>query len=90
MKAASITEGGNPAADRGRMWIALGVLAALGLLAWFTLDGNAILPVHQYSIGGFTFGGFGLKVRWIPELILGLFAVRVVTANLRARLEDRS
>jgi hypothetical protein len=78
----------NPAADRGRMWVALGVLAALALLAWFTLDGNAVLPVREYSFAGITFGGFGVKIRWIPELILGLFATRVITANIRARLES--
>jgi hypothetical protein len=88
MSAADIKDGGNPAADRNRMWLALGVLAALGLLAWFTLNANAVLPVREYSFGSFTFGGFGLKIRWIPELILGLFAVRVVTANMRARLES--
>jgi hypothetical protein len=70
------------------MWMALGVLAALAILAWFTLDGNAELPVREYGFGSFKFGGFGLKVRLVPELILGLFAVRVITANMRARLED--
>jgi hypothetical protein len=28
----------NPAADRGRMFVALGVLVVLGLLSWFTID----------------------------------------------------
>ena len=79
----------NPAADRHRMWVALGILAALALLAWFTLDGNAVLPVREYTLGGFSFGGFGVPVRLIPELILSLFAVRVVTANMRARLEEK-
>jgi hypothetical protein len=79
----------NPAADRSRMWMALGALAVLAVLAWFTLDGNAVLPVKEYSFGSVSFGGFGMKVRWIPELILGLFALRVVTANMRARLEDK-
>jgi hypothetical protein len=69
------------------MWIALAGIGVLAVLAWFTLDGNAVLPVSRYSVGGVAFGGFGLKVRWVPELILGLFAVRVVTANVRARLE---
>ncbi len=72
------------------MWTALAVLAALAVIAWFTMDGGAVLPVREYSFGSVTFGGFGVKVRWIPELILGLFAVRVVTANMRARLEDKS
>ncbi|HTV83472.1 MAG TPA: hypothetical protein VME18_12545 [Acidobacteriaceae bacterium] len=79
----------SPAASRRRMWTALAILAALGVLAWFTLDGTATLPVREYSFGSFNFGGFALKIRWIPELILGLFAFRVVTANMRARLEDR-
>jgi hypothetical protein len=70
------------------MWGALAVLAALGILAWFTIDGNAVLPVREYSFGSFSFGGFGLQVRLLPELILGLFAVRIITANMRARLED--
>ena len=79
----------SPAASRRRMWTALGILAGLGALAWFTLDGTATLPVEQYRFGSFGFGGFALQVRWIPELILGLFAFRVVTANMRARLEDQ-
>lgn len=79
----------NPAADRKRMMTALGALAVLAVIAWFTLDGNAVLPVKEYSFGSVSFGGFDMKVRWIPELILGLFALRVVTANMRARLEDK-
>ena len=71
------------------MWKALAVLAMLMVLAWFTIDGSAVLPVREYSFGSLSFGGFGLPVRWIPEMILGLFAVRVVTANMRARLEDQ-
>ena len=71
------------------MGTALGLLAVLMVLAWFTIDGNAVLPVREYSFGSVSFGGFGLKIRWIPEMILGLFAVRVVTANMRARLEDQ-
>ncbi|HKO13467.1 MAG TPA: hypothetical protein VJV22_15950 [Acidobacteriaceae bacterium] len=71
------------------MWIALGILAVLAVLAWFTIDGSAVLPVREYSFGSVSFGGFGLPVRWIPEVLLGLFAVRVVTANIRARLEDQ-
>jgi hypothetical protein len=80
----------SPASSRSRMWRALAILAVLGILAWFTLDGTASLPVREYSFGSFGFGGFALKIRWIPELILGLFAFRVVIANIRARLEGRS
>jgi hypothetical protein len=29
-----------------------------------------------------------VQIRWLPELILGLFALRVVTANMRARFES--
>jgi hypothetical protein len=90
VSASSVQDGArNPAADRRRMGTALGVLALLMVLAWFTIDGNAVLPVREYSFGSLSFGGFGLPVRWIPEIILGLFAVRVVTANMRARLEDQ-
>ena len=71
------------------MGTALGVLAVLMVLAWFTIDGSAVLPVREYSFGSIGFGGFALPVRWIPEIILGLFAVRVVTANMRARLEEQ-
>ena len=67
----------NPAADKGRMAVALGVLVVLGLLAWFTIDGSAVLNL----------AGRKVPVRWFPELILGLFAFRTVMAHMRARLE---
>jgi hypothetical protein len=81
---------GNPAAQQQRMWLALGVLAVLGVLAWFTIDGDAVLPVKEYSFGSVSFGGFGVSLRWVPELVLGLFAFRVVTANMRAKLEEQA
>jgi hypothetical protein len=79
----------SPAASRRRMWTAIAILAGLGVVAWFTLDGAATMPVREYSFGSFQIGGFSMNFRWIAELILGLFAFRVVTANMRARLEDR-
>jgi len=81
---------GNPAASRSRMWQALAVLAVLGVLAWFSIDCDAVLPEKEYSFRGASFGGFNLSLRWLPELILGLFAFRVVVANMRARLEENS
>jgi len=69
----------NPAADKGRMAVALGVLVVLGLLAWFTIDASAVLHI----------AGRAFPVRWFPELILGLFAFRTVMAHLRARLETK-
>ena len=69
----------NPAADERRMYIALGVLVVLGLLSWFTIDGSAVLHM----------AGRAVPVRWIPELILGLFAFRTVMAHMRARLETK-
>jgi hypothetical protein len=83
------TADANPTADRRRMWSALGVLAILGVLAWFTIDANAALPVKQYSFGSVAFGAFSVKLRWLPELILALFGFRVVLANMRARFEDK-
>jgi hypothetical protein len=69
----------NPAADKGRMAVALGVLVVLGLLSWFTIDASAVLHI----------AGRAFPVRWFPELILGLFAFRTVMANMRARLEQK-
>ena len=69
----------HPAADKGRMAVALGVLVVLGLLAWFTIDSSAVLHV----------AGRAVPVRWLPELILGLFAFRTVMAHMRARLETK-
>ena len=37
----------------------------------------------------FSYAGRDVEVRWIPILILGLFAFRVVMSNMRARLEER-
>ena len=88
MSVAGISDGGNPAANRRRMWTALGALAVLAVLAWVTIDGNAMMPVQEHTLWGMKFGGFGVQIRLIPELVLGLFAVRVVTANVRARLES--
>ena len=69
----------NPAADKGRMAVALVVLVVLGLLAWFTIDGSAELHL----------AGRNVPVRWFPELILGLFAFRTVMAHMRERLEQK-
>jgi len=67
----------NRAADERRMYVALAVLVVLGLLAWFTIDGSAVLHM----------AGREVPVRWLPEMILGLFAFRTVMAHMRARLE---
>jgi hypothetical protein len=69
----------NPAADKSRMYIALGVLVVLGLLSWFTIDRSAMLHV----------AGREIPVRWLPEVVLGLFAFRTVMAHMRARLESK-
>jgi hypothetical protein len=79
----------NPAADRRRMVVALGVLVVLGMLSWFTIDGSAVIHVHGFSSGGFGIEDRDVEVRWIPILFLGLFAVRVVLAHVRARVEQR-
>jgi len=70
----------NLAADKGRMAVALGVLVVLGLLSWFTIDRSSMLHV----------AGRAVPVRWLPELVLGLFAFRTVMAHMRARLESKS
>ncbi len=77
----------NPAADRGRMFAALGVLVVLGLLSWFTIDPAAVIHVHGFSSRYVGFEDRDVEVRWLPILFLGLFAFRVVIANMRARVE---
>ncbi|MHB1960020.1 MAG: hypothetical protein ACYCO5_13445 [Acidobacteriaceae bacterium] len=79
----------NRAADRRRMGMALAVLAALGALAWVTIGPEAVFHIEGYSGSLFSYGGRDVEVRWFPILILGLFALRVVMANMRARLEQR-
>ena len=84
-----VVEAMNPAADRRRMLVALGVLAGLGLLSWFTIDAGAVIHMHGYSSEYFGIADRDVELRWIPILILGLFALRVVLAHLRARVEQR-
>ena len=74
----------NPAADKRRMVIALAVLAGLAALSWFTIGGSAVFHVEGYSSSLFSYGGRDVEVRWVPILILGLFAFRVVMSNMRA------
>ena len=79
----------NPAADKGRMYLTLGVLVVLGLLSWLTIDGSAVLHMHGFENGWLSFRDRDIPIRWIPIAILGLFAFRVVMAHLRARLEQK-
>ena len=79
----------NPAANRGRMYAALGVLVVLGLLSWFTIDPAAVLHMHGYSSRYVGIADRDVEIRWLPILFLGLFAFRVVIANMRARIEER-
>jgi hypothetical protein len=80
----------NPAANMGRMVVALGVLVILGVLSWFTIDASSVIHVHGYSSRYVSFADRDVEFRWIPLLILGMFALRVVLANMRARLEMKS
>ena len=77
----------NPAADRGRMVVALGVLVVLGLLSWFTIDPAAVIHMHGYSSRYVGIADRDVEVRWLPILFLSLFAFRTVMAHMRARLE---
>jgi len=79
----------NPAADRRRMFVALGVLVVLGLLSWFTIDPAAVIHMHGYSSRYVGIADRDVEVRWLPILFLSLFAFRVVIANMRARIEER-
>ena len=77
----------NLAASRPRMFIALAVLLVLGVLSWLTIDSSAVLHVQGFSSKYVSYGPRDVEVRWIPILLLGLFAFKVVLANMRARLE---
>jgi hypothetical protein len=77
----------NPAANVSRMVVALAVLVILGVLSWYTIDASSVIHVHGYSSRLVSFGDRDIELRWIPLLILGMFAFRVVMANMRARLE---
>jgi hypothetical protein len=80
----------NPAADRGRMFVALGVLVVLGLLAWFTIDSTAVIHMHGYTSRYVGIADRDVELRWIPIVILGVFAFRTVLAHMRARVEEQS
>jgi hypothetical protein len=71
------------------MFVALGVLVVLGLLSWFTIDPTAVIHMNGYSSRYVGIADRDVEVRWLPILFLGLFAFRVVIANMRARLEER-
>ncbi|SEF99950.1 hypothetical protein SAMN05421819_1623 [Bryocella elongata] len=71
------------------MVMALGLLVVLGLLAWFTIDPSATLHVHGYQSSLVSIQDRDIELRWIPELLLGMFGFRIVMAHLRARLESR-
>jgi hypothetical protein len=77
----------NLAASRPRMFIALAVLLVLGVLSWLTIDASAVVHVQGFSSRFVSYGPRDVEVRWIPILLLGLFAFKVVLANMRARLE---
>jgi hypothetical protein len=79
----------NPAANRGRMFVALGVLVVLGVLSWFTIDPTAVIHMHGYTSRYVGIADRDIELRWIPITILGVFAFRVVLANMRARVAER-
>ena len=79
----------NLAASRPRMFIALAVLLVLGVLSWLTIDSSAVLHVQGFSSRVVSYGPRDVEIRWLPILFLGLFAFKVVLANMRARLETR-
>ncbi|MFP5232815.1 MAG: hypothetical protein ACLGQX_09340 [Acidobacteriota bacterium] len=78
----------DPAASQGRMLAALAGLVVLGVLAWFTIDPAAVIHVHGLNNRYMGFDDREVPVRWLPILFLGLFGLRIVTANRRARFEQ--
>jgi hypothetical protein len=72
------------------MYFSLGILLVLALLTWFTIDASAVVHMHGFSSRFVSFENRDVEIRWVPILILGLFAFRVVLAHMRAQLEQRS
>jgi len=66
----------NPAAGTRRMLFSLALIAALGLLAWFTMDAGAVLHIPGPS-GRY----IAVPVRVIPIVFLALFAFRIWMAK---------
>jgi hypothetical protein len=79
----------NPAAKAGRMYVALGFLVVLGLLAWFTIGGSAVVHVRGYSSRLVSVADRDVQLRWLPVVVLGLFGFRIVMAHARARMEAK-
>jgi len=71
------------------MFVALGVLVVLGVLSWFTIDPTAVIHMHGYTSRYVGIADRDIELRWIPITILGVFAFRVVLANMRARVAER-
>jgi len=69
------------------MFFALAILIVLGVLSWLTIDSSAVLHVQGYSSRFVSYPARDVKIRWLPILFLGLFAFKVVLANMRARME---
>ncbi len=65
----------NPAADRGRMFVALGVLVVLGLLAWFTIDPAAVIHMHGYSSRYVGIADRDVEIRWLADLVFRALCV---------------
>jgi len=71
------------------MYFALAVLVILGVLSWFTIDASSVIHVQGYTSRYVSFAGRDVELRWLPLLILGMFAFRVIMANMRAKLETK-
>jgi hypothetical protein len=79
----------NPAASKGRMYVALGVLLVLGVLSWFTIDPSSVIHVRGFASRFVSYDDHDVELRWMPILFLGLFGFKIVIANMRARLESQ-
>jgi hypothetical protein len=80
----------NPAASSKRMWLSLAFLAGVALVAWLTIDADAVVNVKGFSSRFYSTGDFAIHLRWVPMLFLALFALRIWLAHVRATMENRS
>ena len=64
----------GPAIER-KYWIAMSMYGVLAVLAWFTIGEGAVMV-----------GRRPIEIRWIPIVVLGLFAFRTYVARKADRI----
>jgi hypothetical protein len=69
----------SPVSLDRKYWIALGLYAVLGVVAWFTIGAGSVDVL-----------GRQIEIRWIPVFVLGTFAFRTYVAMQAERIRRSS